>query len=280
MQPAKCYCGTSGIVLPVPNKQAFPEAFRGGTRLTYYASLFNSLEVNSSFYKIPQQKTLAHWVEEVPADFRFTVKLWRGITHVPSLAFAPADVQRFMQAASGIGPKKGALLVQLPPGLKPPDSEQLSKPPDSEQLSKPPAGDQRLKQKSRDQLERLLELISGEGWKIAVEFRDKAWYTPATDELLERFKAVRVLQDMPASFIWEPMSFSYAIYMRYHGPAGDYKGGYPEERLIKDAVRIKTWLNASKDVYVYFNNTIDGAYANAQTLMGVISNPRAAVGSR
>jgi uncharacterized protein YecE (DUF72 family) len=240
MEPAKCYCGTSGIVLPVPNKQAFPEAFRAGSRLTYYASLFNSLEVNSSFYKIPQQKTLARWVEEVPANFRFTVKLWREITHVPSLAFSSADVKRFMHAAAGIGPKKGALLLQLPPGLKSAGSPQLA---------------------------RLLEMISGDGWKIAVEFRDKSWYTAATDGLLERFNAVRVMQDMPASFKWEPMAFSYFIYMRYHGPAGDYKGGYPEDRLKQDAARIKSWLKESKDVYVYFNNTIDGAFANARSLI-------------
>ena len=240
MEPAKCYCGTSGIALPVPNKQAFPEAFRAGSRLTYYASLFNSLEVNSSFYKIPQQKTLARWAEEVPADFKFTLKLWRGITHVPSLAFAAADVQRFMHAAAGVGSKKGALLVQLPPGLK---------------------------STGNAQLERLLEMTGGEGWKIAVEFRDKSWYTTATEDLLERFNAVRVMQDMPASFNWKPMVFSYFIYMRYHGPAGDYKGGYPKDRLEQDATCIKRWLKESKDVYVYFNNTIDGAFANARSLM-------------
>jgi uncharacterized protein YecE (DUF72 family) len=243
MNTANLYCGTSGIVLPAPNKQAFPEAFRDGSRLTYYASLFNSLEVNSSFYKIPLQKTFARWVEEVPATFKFTVKLWRGITHVPALAFAPADVERFMRAAAGVGSKKGCLLVQLPPGLKPADIGQL---------------------------ERLLDRISGQGWKIAVEFRDKSWYTETTDALLERFNAVRVLQDMPASYIWEPLSISNFIYLRYHGPAGDYKGGYSEDRLKTDAARIKNWLKEGKDVYVYFNNTIDGALPNASTLVSLL----------
>lgn len=243
---AKFYCGTSGIILPVPNKQAFPEAYRAGTRLTYYASLFNSLEVNSSFYKIPQQKTLARWTEEVPANFRFTLKLWRGITHVRNLSFSSADVDRFMQAAQGIGSKKACLLMQLPPAIK---ADRASS------------------------LERLLEMIQqlDTGWKLAVEFRDKSWYTPATDELLERFNTSRVLQDMPASAIWEPMSFSYFIYLRYHGPTGNYKGGYPEERLKLDAARIKTWLDQRKDVYVYFNNTIDGALPNAQTLISQLS---------
>lgn len=242
MTPHKFFCGTSGLVLPVPNKQAFPEAFRAGTRLSYYASLFNSLEVNSSFYKIPKPSTFARWVMEVPEDFRFTVKLWRGITHVPSLAFAQEDVERFMQAAANLRPKKGCLLIQLPPGAK---------------VDRAP------------ELERLLAVITPyrEAWKLAVEFRDKSWYIDATDALLERFNATRVLQDMPASACWEETTIASFVYLRYHGPAGDYRGGYTQERLKQDAAQIKKWLAEGKEVYVYFNNTIGSALPDAHFLM-------------
>jgi uncharacterized protein YecE (DUF72 family) len=238
---ANFYCGTSGLVLPVPNKQAFPEAYRAGTRLTYYSTLFNSLEVNSSFYKIPRPSTFAKWVTEVSNDFRFTVKLWRGITHAPALDFAPTDVETFMQAAAAIRPRKGCLLIQLPPGAKVDRTSQL---------------------------ECLLGVIArhGEGWKIAVEFRDKSWYVAATDALLERFNAGRVLHDMPASFNWEETTIASFVYLRYHGPAGDYRGGYSRERLIRDASRIKKWLAEGKEVYVYFNNTIGSALPDAQFL--------------
>jgi uncharacterized protein YecE (DUF72 family) len=237
------FCGTSGLVLPVPNKQAFPEAYRAGTRLTYYATFFNSLEVNSSFYKIPRAATFAKWVTEVPDEFRFTVKLWRGITHVPALDFAPEAVETFMRAAAAIRPKKGSLLIQLPPSIR---SDRAPK------------------------LERLLDAVvrQGEGWKIAVEFRDKSWYVEATDVLLERFNATRVLQDMPASANWEETTIASFVYLRYHGPAGDYRGGYSQERLKLDAMRIKKWLAEGKEVYVYFNNTIGSALPDAQFLMG------------
>lgn len=244
MPTSKFFCGTSGLVLPVPNKQAFPPAFQAGTRLTYYASLFNSLEVNSSFYKIPKPSTFAKWVDEVPPTFRFTIKLWRGITHVPALAFSSDDVHRFMQAAADIRPKKGCLLVQLPPGTKPGHTREL---------------------------ERLLEMISVyEGWKIAVEFRDKSWYTLATDRLLERFNAGRVLQDMPKSYHWEITTAATFVYLRYHGPEGDYKGGYSDERLRDDGRRIHAWLMEGKDVYVYFNNTIGDALKDVQQLRQMI----------
>src|ERR1700755_1217681 len=70
--------GTSGLVLAEPNKLAYPEVYRNGSRLAYYATLFNSIEVNSSFYKIPRQITFARWATEVPDGFRFTVKMWKG----------------------------------------------------------------------------------------------------------------------------------------------------------------------------------------------------------
>ena len=237
------FAGTSGLVLPVPNKAAFPEEYRNETRLTYYSSLFNSIEINSSFYKIPRQKTLEHWTTETPDYFRFTLKLWRGITHETGLSFQQKDITAFMQAASGIGRKKGCLLVQLPPGAK---------------LDKTP------------QLQTLLTQLRirdpDRTWPIAVEFRHPSWYVDKTRELLRHHGAGVVLQDMPASSSWQEPGEGNFVYLRYHGPAGDYKGGYDEERLARDAANIRRWLSVKKTVYVYFNNTIGDALIDLQRL--------------
>src|ERR1700712_1218858 len=111
------YSGTSGLVLPVPNKQLYPPQFQDKSRLTYYASLFNSIEINSSFYKVPQASTVKKWATEVPDGFRFTFKLWRDITHNKGLAFNPADVDRFIRVINEAGDKKGSLLIQFPPSV-------------------------------------------------------------------------------------------------------------------------------------------------------------------
>ncbi|MEJ7692980.1 DUF72 domain-containing protein [Daejeonella sp.] len=95
--PKNFYSGTSGMALPVPNKAAYPPEFQERSRLGYYAHLFNSIEINSSFYKIPMARTVAKWAAEVPDDFRFTYKLWRDITHVKEFLFKDEDVHRFMQ---------------------------------------------------------------------------------------------------------------------------------------------------------------------------------------
>jgi uncharacterized protein YecE (DUF72 family) len=242
--------GTSGLVLPVPNKQAFPEAFRHGPRLTYYASLFNSIELNSTFYKIPMPQTFTRWVSEVPAHFEFTVKLWRGITHVPGLRFDQQDVNRFLHAADSLGNKKGCLLIQLPPGLNAAAAKQL---------------------------ELLLEILGrldpDRSWKLAVEFRHRSWYAPEIDSILTRHHASRVLHDMPSSAIAElpadhpTISF---IYLRFHGPEGNYKGGYTQTLLSAWADRIVGWLSEQKDVYVYFNNTIGDALADLSRLQALL----------
>jgi len=73
----------------------FPPGYQNKSRLEYYASLFNSLEVNSSFYKVPMATTVQRWAACVPENFQFTFKLWRGITHNKGLEFIQADVDHF-----------------------------------------------------------------------------------------------------------------------------------------------------------------------------------------
>ena len=237
------WIGTSGLVLPVPNKQSFPQEFRSGTRLTFYASLFNSLEVNSSFYKIPLPKTFSKWAAEVPENFRFTVKLWQGITHEPQLNFTPSEVDKFMHAANQLSTKKGCLLIQLPPSLRADKTVRL----------------QHL-------LERIKQSDPQQNWNLAVEFRNRTWYTPEVENLLNQFQTTRVLHDMPASKIMATTGQLPFVYLRLHGPVGDYKGGYSKNILKGYAKMIKQWQAAGKEVYVYFNNTIGDAIKDLEIL--------------
>src|SRR4051794_16271529 len=90
------YSGTSGIVLPI--KQAeYPAEFEGASRLTYYASLFSSLEINSSFYKMPKAVTVEKWRESVPAHFRFTFKVPKTVSHAKGLQFSAEELEVFAE---------------------------------------------------------------------------------------------------------------------------------------------------------------------------------------
>ncbi|RXF72195.1 DUF72 domain-containing protein [Arcticibacter tournemirensis] len=236
------YSGTSNITLPVRNKQAFPVEFRDKSRLTFYASLFNSLEVNSSFYKIPQPVTVEKWAASVPENFRFTFKLWREITHNKSLTFSPDAVRRFMDTINRAGDKKGCLLVQFPPG-------------------------QAFDLFGLDRL--LAEIRSADednSWKIFLEFRNRSWYVEDIYELLDQYSMGFVIHDLPASATPLNDVAGDFMYLRFHGPNGGYRGSYTDDFLYEHALYINEWMQDGKTIFSYFNNTMGDAVKNLQTL--------------
>lgn len=242
------YTGLSGLQLPIP-KYLFPAQFKNGSRLTYYSSLFNSIEINSSFYKIPQVATVAEWEASVPEKFRFTFKLWKGITHNKDLNFKEDDVATFFKSINGVHSKKGCLLIQFPPSLT---------------------------IQYRSQLDKLLscikEIDSSHEWKIAVEFRNKSWYQEDIYDLLHLYQAAIVIQDIPKSATPFLIHNSDCIYIRFHGPTGNYRDSYSEDFFKEYATYIQEWIENGKSVYVYFNNTMGDAFNNSMTLKELIHN--------
>lgn len=242
------YAGTSNIVLPVPNKQAFPPAFRDKSRLTYYSSLLNSLEVNSSFYKLPRGATVRKWTEEVPTGFTFTFKLWQEITHSKGFQFQRDAVLQFMEQIAQAGAHKGCLLVQFPPSLT------VDKYGSLEEL-----------------LETLQSIAPEHSWRIALEFRHPSWYIGEVLELADEYACSLVLHDMPRSANSEFNKQATFVYLRFHGPTGDYRGGYSDTFLQQQAQRISQWRREGKDVFAYFNNTIGDAFKNVVTLNKLVA---------
>ncbi len=243
------YSGTSGLVLPVPNKASFPVEFQEKSRLTYYASLFNSIEINSSFKKVPMGRTVEKWAASVPEHFRFTFKMPKAVTHQKGLQFDPGDIRHFMQVISAAGNKKGALLLQFPG---------------------------KLSMEYADQLKNLLTGIRKEDplqeWRMALEFRHPAWYTQNTYDMLQVYHASIVRHDMPGSVTPDSLFVGEVVYLRFHGTEKGYRGSYSSSLLDKYAKQIKAWSQAGKRVYVYFNNTLGDAAQNALTLNRLVGS--------
>ena len=236
------YSGISGVALPVL-KSHYPPEFVDKSRLHYYASLFNSVEVNSIFYKLPRSSTVVNWGDSVPDNFRFTFKVSKTITHVKGLYFKDEDVKAFVQAIAHIGNKKGCLLAQFPPSFKIEKLNQLQK-----------------------LLEALGEATHKNKWRIATEFRNSSWYEREVFELLEEFNVSMVIHDIAASATPLDRIIGNFIYLRFHGPEPRYRGDYSDQFLKIYAEYIKTWIIQQKTVYVYFNNTMGAAVKNLQTL--------------
>jgi uncharacterized protein YecE (DUF72 family) len=241
------YSGLSGLQLPIP-KYLYPPPFENTSRLTYYSALFNSIEINSSFYKIPQSATVAKWAASVPHHFKFTFKLWKEITHAKG-NFKEADVTSFLTAINYVQDKKGCLLIQFPP---------------------------RLGKEYLVQLDKLLSYIreDADDWNIAIEFRNKTWYNDSTYNLLNFFKAALVIHDIPKSATPMINHESDFMYIRFHGPTGNYRSSYSEDFLNEYVTYISEWIEVGKEVYVYFNNTMGDALNNLKTLNSLLHDKK------
>ncbi|MGZ3713397.1 MAG: DUF72 domain-containing protein, partial [Bdellovibrionota bacterium] len=109
------YIGTAGWNIPKLAAPLFPST---GTHLERYASVLNSVEINSSFYRDHLTKTYARWRDSTPDNFRFSVKLCQRFTHQQRLVSEEAQLRETLSGILELGPKLGVLLIQLPPSLQ------------------------------------------------------------------------------------------------------------------------------------------------------------------
>jgi uncharacterized protein YecE (DUF72 family) len=245
---AKVRIGTSNGHMP-GNKSSFPPAYQLKSRLHYYSSLFNTIEVNSCFYKTPLRSTYEKWAADVPDDFQFTLKLTRDITHARELKGDLVCMNSFLRAASGTGNKKGCLLIQFPG---------------------------KISLEHFTQVENILyELAINDPqheWRKAIEFRNESWYVGETAELLNEYNTTMVLHDFHKAKVSVFKVNASFIYLRFHGPAGNYRESYSNHSLDEKAEVIREFLDAGKDVYAYFNNTAGNAFENARYLQRKFSD--------
>jgi uncharacterized protein YecE (DUF72 family) len=239
--------GISNVVVP-GSKKTFPPSFQSGSRLHYYSSIFNTVEINSSFYKIPLRTTFEKWKNDVPGNFQFSLKLSKEVTHTKNLDSDLSSIRSFMEAASGTGNKKGCILIQFPGKITLDYFDKV------EQI-----------------LYELQQYDPSHKWRIAIEFRDTSWYTGETSELLNTYKAAIVLHDFKKAKLFAVMSRADFVYIRFHGPRGDYRESYTAGFLQSKAEAIRNWMDEGKDVYVYFNNTMGSAFENARLLQSLLA---------
>jgi uncharacterized protein YecE (DUF72 family) len=110
--------GTSGYSYKEWKGTFYPEGLPASKMLTFYSGHFGSVEINNTFYRMPEAKTLEKWASEVPDSFTFVLKAPQRITHQKKLAGVEDDVRHFLEVAATLGPRLGPLLFQLPPYLR------------------------------------------------------------------------------------------------------------------------------------------------------------------
>jgi uncharacterized protein YecE (DUF72 family) len=193
----------------------------------HYAERFNSVEINNTFYRLPEATTFAAWRARAPAGFEFAVKASRYLTHMRKLKDPEEPVELFFSRAKRLGHSLGPVLYQLPPNW-PVNMERL---------------DTFLKALPRRR-------------QHAIEFRDPSWYRDEVYSLLEARKVALCLHDMNGSASGK-LAVGPFTYVRFHGPQ-KYSGRYPDHVLDEWA----EWLGARGHAHVrvcaYFNNDTGG----------------------
>lgn len=165
-QPMRLYCGTSGFSFKEWKGPFYPEKLKADEMLAFYASRLPAVEINNTFYRLPDPSLLERWRGQVPEDFRFAVKASRRITHIKRLKDCADEAARFFGAVEVLGERLGAVLVQLPPQFR----------------------------IDVERLERFLELVP-EGVATAFEFRHDSWQDARVLAALESRGAAWVTTD-------------------------------------------------------------------------------------
>ena len=209
----------------------------------HYAARFDTVEINNTFYRLPEAETFVRWRERAPMRFLFAVKASRFLTHMKKLKDPEEPIDRLFTRMRGLGRHLGPVLYQLPPGWK----------------------------VDRERLEHFLQVLPRDV-KHVVEFREPSWYADEVSALLERYGVARCLHDMKGSATGRERVGPF-VYVRFHGASGTYSGAYPADRLERWAEWLDEQRRAGIDGYAYFNNDIGGhAPRDAVTLRTFLEN--------
>ena len=203
--------------------------------LVHYASVFDTVEVNNTFYRLPEAGTFASWRAQTPPAFLATIKASRFLTHVKRLKDPEEPLERLFTRASALGSKLGPVLYQVPSNFHR-DVTRLTA--FLEALPRHPAPGARRRVRH------------------VMEFRHPSWYEPRVFQLLTRFDVALCLHDKNGSEIDSPFVGPFA-YVRFHGTTGHYHGSYSERALAGWAVRLAEQWHKGREVYAYFNNDPD-----------------------
>ena len=234
--------GTAGWSLPA---NVAGEFGGGGSALQRYASRFGGAEINSSFYRPHRPETWARWADSVPADFRFSVKLPKTISHERKLVDCGEELARFLGEVGGLGAKLGALLLQLPPKLEFDASVAEA-----------------FLSEARDRCEATL----------VCEPRHPSWFEPEVDERLNRLGIPRVAADpAPVTAGLLPGGSRHTSYWRLHGSPHMYRSSYDDGRLEHYAELLAADRLAGRTAWCIFDNTASSAAIHDALSLGAIA---------
>jgi uncharacterized protein YecE (DUF72 family) len=228
MEKHSIHIGTSGWSYKHWRGTFYPDKIKVKDHFAYYIKMFNTVEINNTFYGIPADETFINWKKIVPDNFVYVIKANRFITHMKKLHDPAESALPFIDKVELLGNTLGAVLFQLPPFLK---------------------ADVQL-------LEKFIATLPPQH-RYIFEFRNSDWYRPEVYHILEKYNAAFCIYELAGHTSPIEITADF-VYLRLHGPgANKYQGSYSDELLLNWAKKCKMWLK-TKDVFVYFDNDEKG----------------------
>jgi uncharacterized protein YecE (DUF72 family) len=237
------YIGTSGWSYKGWAKTFYPSELPANRHLTFYSSKFPTVEINSSFYRLPTEKAFDDWSRTAPSGFLYSVKGSRAVTHFKRLLPGAKSLDLLLNRSKLLGKHLGPVLWQLPGTLK----------------------------KDLPRLEAFLRALNRR-IHHAIEFRDRSWIDQEVFETLRKYRVANVAlssKAMPSCF---ELTASF-VYVRFHGLEGGASHDYTDQELRPWAEFLRDCAGRGVKGFAYFNNDLNTrAPLNARRLMDLVGS--------
>ena len=243
MSAGRIHVGTSGWHYGHWVGPFYPEGLASDARLAHYAQTFAAVELNNSFYQLPDAASLEAWCDATQPGFLFACKASRYITHMKKLKDPDASTPKFFAAVDALGAKLGPILFQLPPRWR----------------------------AAPERLDAFLAALPA-GHRYAFEFRDASWWSEEVEAILRAHGAAFCAFDLEGRQSPLPVTADF-VYLRLHGPDGAYQGSYDDAALERWAAWLGGRRDEGRDVFCFFDNDEAGyAPADAARLQAMLAS--------
>lgn len=236
----KYHIGCSGFYYNDWAGDFYPEGLNKREWLEYYAQKFDTVEINNSFYRMPNEKTVEGWYKRTPKNFTFTLKGNRYITHIKRLKGVSDNIPTFYHLADLLKEKLACILWQLPPNFK----------------------------VDHERLEDFCSTLSTH-YRNVIEFRHQSWFEEEVYDILRKHQVAYCIISAPGGLPEDIITTTNFSYIRFHGKTQWYKYDYSQKQLQE--WRDKMEALETPDNYIYFNNDYDTrAIKNAYMLQHLL----------
>jgi len=238
----RLHIGCSGWIYRHWKHKFYPSDLPQRDWFEYYSSVFDTVELNSTFYRLPPAKTFEIWEKQAPKGFIYAVKANRFLTHMKKLKDSRVPLKRFLDRARLLNDHLGPILYQLPPHWS----------------------------LNLERLRRFLDLLPDDLDHV-IEFRDPSWFRDEVFDLLDVHGVAFCCHDLIGMSV-PRIATGHFAYLRFHGGKLKYRGNYPVKVLSSWEPWLKQQLAEKRIIWVYFNNDANAhAVENAKDLKQMFS---------